>query len=54
MVDGKVVVAYSRFIGYEKGTLDIAMGEIRRREFGRFIWTVEKLPQVVTDFDEAL
>lgn len=39
---------------YEKVTSDITMRGIRRREFGRFIRTVESLPQAVTDFDEAL
>ena len=39
---------------YEKVTSEIAMRGIRRREFGRFIKTVENMPQAVTDFDEAL
>ena len=30
------------------------MRGIRRREFGRFIAEIEKLPKTVTDFDEAL
>ncbi len=39
---------------YEKVTADIAMRGVRRREFGRFIQSVEKLPEAVTEFDEAL
>ena len=39
---------------YEKVTSDIAAKGIRRRELERFILAVEKLPEMVTDFDEAL
>ena len=39
---------------YDQITSEIAMREIRRREFGRFIKAVEELPQMVTDFDEVL
>ena len=39
---------------YEKITADIAAKGIRRRELERFIQSVEKLPEVVTEFDEAL
>lgn len=39
---------------YEKVTAEIAMRGIWRREFGRFIHSVEKLPQAVTGFDETL
>ncbi|MBR0161109.1 MAG: hypothetical protein IJQ02_07515 [Oscillospiraceae bacterium] len=39
---------------YEKVTADIAAKGIRRREFDRFIQAVEKLPDMVTEFDEAL
>ena len=30
------------------------MQGIRRREFGRFIEKVENLPELITEFDEAL
>lgn len=39
---------------YEKVTSEIAMYGIRRREFERFIKKVEELPQMVTEFDDAL
>ena len=39
---------------YEKVTADITAKEIRRRELERFIRSVEKLPDMVTEFDEAL
>ena len=39
---------------YEKVTTDISARGIRRREFDRFIKAVEKLPEMVTEFDEAL
>ena len=39
---------------YDKVTADITMREIRRREFGRFIQTVEGLSGLITEFDEAL
>ena len=39
---------------YEKVTADIAAKGIRRRELERFILAVEKLPEMVTEFDEAL
>ena len=39
---------------YEKVTADIAAKGIRRRELERFILAVEKLPAMVTEFDEAL
>ena len=39
---------------YEKITADIAAKGIRRRELERFIQSVEKLPEAVTEFDEAL
>ena len=39
---------------YEKATADIAAKGIRRRELERFILAVEKLPEMVTEFDEAL
>lgn len=39
---------------YDKVTEEIRMRGIRRREFGRFIAEVEKLPKAVKDFDEAL
>lgn len=39
---------------YEKVTADISAKGIRRREFDRFIKAVEKLPEMVTEFDEAL
>ena len=39
---------------YEKVTADIAAKGIRRRELERFIQSVEKLPEMVTEFDEAL
>ena len=69
MADGKVAVPYSRFLGYDKGedgnlvlnpeeakTIkpEIAAKGIRKRELERFIQSVEKLPDVVTEFDEAL
>ena len=39
---------------YNQVTAEIAMRGIRRREFGRFIEKLENLPEMVTDFDEAL
>ena len=39
---------------YEKVTSDISARGIRRRELDRFIQSVEKLPEMVTEFDEAL
>ena len=39
---------------YEKTTADISARGIRRRELDRFIQSVEKLPEMVTEFDEAL
>ena len=39
---------------YDKVTADIAMAGIRRRELDRFIREMEKLPEIVTEFDEAL
>ena len=39
---------------YEKVTAAIAEKGIRRRELERFIQAVEKLPEMVSDFDEAL
>ena len=39
---------------YEQVTSEIAMKGIRRREFGRFIQSVEALPDAITEFDEAL
>ena len=39
---------------YEKVTAGIAEKGIRRRELERFIQAVEKLPEMVSDFDEAL
>ena len=39
---------------YEKVTEEISTKGIRRREFDRFIKAVEKLPEMVTEFDEAL
>lgn len=39
---------------YEKTTADISARGIRRRELERFIQSVEKLPEMVTEFDEAL
>ncbi|WP_274939990.1 recombinase family protein [Chordicoccus furentiruminis] len=39
---------------YEKVTAEITAKGVRRREFGRFIQSVEKLPKIVTEFDEAL
>ena len=41
-------------IAYEKITADIAAKDIRRRELERFIQSIEKLPEMVTEFDEAL
>ena len=41
-------------IAYEKVTSDISARGIRRRELERFIQSVEKLPEMVTEFDEAL
>ena len=38
---------------YEKVTSDISARGIRRRELERFIQSVEKLPEMVTEFDEA-
>lgn len=39
---------------YEKVSGEITQRGIRRREFGRFIHSVEKLPEFIKDFDEAL
>lgn len=39
---------------YEQVTSEIAMKGIRRREFGRFIQSVEALPDAIMEFDEAL
>jgi len=39
---------------YEKVTADISARGICRRELDRFILAVEKLPEMVTEFDEAL
>ena len=39
---------------YEEVTLEIIMKGIRRREFGRFIKSVEEMPDMVTEFAEAL
>ena len=39
---------------YEQVTAEIAARGIRRREFDRFIRALEKLPDLVTEFDEAL
>lgn len=39
---------------YNQITAEIAMQGIRRREFGRFIEKVENLPELITEFDEAL
>ena len=39
---------------YEKTTADISARGIRRRELERFIQSIEKLPEMVTEFDEAL
>ncbi len=38
----------------EKVAADIRQRGIRRREFERFIAELEKLPDAVTEFDEAL
>ena len=39
---------------YEQVTAEIALKGVRRREFGRFIKSVENLPEIITRFDEAL
>ena len=39
---------------YEQVTAEIAMKGVRRREFGRFIKSVENLPEMINEFDEAL
>lgn len=39
---------------YEQVTAEIAMKGVRRREFGRFIKSVENLPEMIHEFDEAL
>ena len=39
---------------YEQISTDITTKGIRRREFDRFIQTMEDLPQAITEFDEAL
>ena len=39
---------------YDRIASEITAKGIRRREFGRFIQSVEKLPKIVTEFDEAL
>lgn len=39
---------------YEQVTAEIAMKGVRRREFGRFIKSVEDLPEMIREFDEAL
>ena len=38
----------------EKGAADIRQRGIRRREFERFIDELKKLPEAVSEFDEAL
>ena len=38
----------------EKVTVDIRQRGIRRREFERFITELEKLPEAVSEFDDAL
>ena len=38
----------------EKVAVDIRQRGIRRREFGRFITELEKLPEAVSVFDETL
>ena len=35
-------------------TIEIAQRGIRRREFGRFIHSLEALPEMVTEFSEEL
>ena len=39
---------------YEDITAQIAQRGIRRREFGRFIRSVEGMPEVITEFSEEL
>ena len=39
---------------YEQVAAEIAMKGVRRREFGRFIKSVENLPEMINEFDEAL
>ena len=39
---------------FDKTTADISARGIRRRELERFIQSIEKLPEMVTEFDEAL
>ena len=39
---------------YERVTAEIAAKGIRKRELERFIQSVEKMPDMVTEFDEAL
>ena len=39
---------------YEQVTSEITMRGIRRRELGRFIKSAEAMPDMVTEFDEAL
>ena len=39
---------------YDAVTAEIAQRGIRRREFGRFIHSLEALPEMVTEFSEAL
>ena len=39
---------------YEKVTAEITAKGIRKRELERFIQSVEKIPGMVTEFDEVL
>ncbi len=39
---------------YDAVTIEIAQRGIRRREFGRFIHSLESLPEMVTEFSEKL
>ena len=39
---------------YDAVTAEIAQRGIRRREFGRFIHSLEALPEMVTEFSEEL
>ncbi|MBQ8072595.1 MAG: hypothetical protein IJ231_02415 [Clostridia bacterium] len=39
---------------YDAVTAEIAQRGIRRREFGRFIHSLESLPEMVTEFSEEL
>lgn len=45
---------FSQKARYEQVTAEIAMKGVRRREFGRFIKSVENLPEMIREFDEAL